>query len=159
MLHEQGDLEAWSAVLSKVPPAAESESEIWRFRGLLKERAGDWAGAARAYREALKRDPYITACHYRLALVEERLGHRDVAAEHRKKADQLREAQGQLQPAYTDVVEAQEHRTPSAPDLPAAMRRLASVCETLGWARLAEAWNELADDSRVRDGEIDVRGY
>jgi tetratricopeptide (TPR) repeat protein len=151
MLHEQGDLDAWSAVLAKVPPSAESESEIWRFRGLLKERASDWAGAARAYREALERNPYITAYHYRLALVEERLGHRDVAVEHRKKADRLREASGQLLPAFTDIMDAQEHRTSNAPDLSTSMRRLATVCETLGWARLAEAWNKLADSPRDPD--------
>ena len=82
-----------------------------------------------------------------VAIVEERLGHRDVASEHRQKADRLREAQGLLLPAYTDVIDAQEHRTPDSPDLSTAMRRLASVCETLGWARLAEAWNKLADSS------------
>jgi thioredoxin-like negative regulator of GroEL len=147
MLYESGDLDAWSAVLAKVPPAAESESEIWRFRGLSKEKAGDWAGAARDYRNALERDPYITAYHYRLAMVEERLGHRDVAAEHRKKSDRLREARGQLLPAFTDVIDAQERRNSSGPGLSASMRRLASVCETLGWARLSEAWNKLADSS------------
>ena len=38
---------------------------------------------------ALNRNPYVMASHYRLAMVEERLGHRDVAVEHRKKADHL----------------------------------------------------------------------
>ena len=89
MLHEEGDPDAWSAVLASVPPTAESESQVWKSRGLLRERDGDWAGAAQAYREALARDPYVTAYHYRLAMVEDRLGHRDMAAEHRRKADRL----------------------------------------------------------------------
>jgi thioredoxin-like negative regulator of GroEL len=147
MLHESGELDAWAAVLAEVPPAAETEAEIWRFRGLLKERAGDWAGAAADYRRALERNPYGTAYHYRLAMAEERLGHRDVAAEHRKKSDKLREARAQLLPAFTDVIDAQEGRNPDGPGLPASIRRLASVCETLGWSRLAEAWNKLAGSS------------
>ena len=147
MLHAQGDMDAWSALLDQVPPSADGEAEIWKFRGLRKERAGDWAGAASDYRAALERDPYITAYHYRLAMVEERLGHRDVAAEHRKQADQLRAARGQLLTAFTEVIDAQEHKTTTAPDLPASMRRLASICETLGWARLADAWYKLAESS------------
>ena len=137
-------------LLAKVPPSAESESEIWRFRGLLKEKTGDWAGAAQDYRMALNRNPYVMASHYRLAMVEERLGHRDVAVEHRKKADHLREARGELRAAFSELItaaEARENQKASNPDLPTSMRRLASVCETLGWARLAEAWNKLADSS------------
>ena len=47
MLYDLGNQDAWTVLLAKVPPSAESESEIWRFRGLLKEKTGDWAGAAR----------------------------------------------------------------------------------------------------------------
>jgi tetratricopeptide (TPR) repeat protein len=146
MLHAQGDADTWSALLDVVPPSADSEGEIWRFRGLRKERVGDWAGAARAYTAALERDPYITAYHYRLAMVEERLGHRDNAAEHRKQSDRLREAQGQLLTAFTDVIDAQEGKR-TTPDLPTSIRRMASICETLGWARLADAWYKLAESS------------
>ena len=150
MLYDLGNQDAWTALLAKVPPSAESESEIWRFRGLLKEKTGDWAGAAQDYRMALDRNPYVMASHYRLAMVEERLGHRDVAVEHRKKADHLREARGELRAAFSELItaeEARENQKASNPDLPTSMRRLASVCETLGWARLAEAWNKLADSS------------
>src|SRR5271166_3020651 len=33
MLYDLGNQDAWTALLAKVPPSAESESEIWRFRG------------------------------------------------------------------------------------------------------------------------------
>ena len=148
MLNDTGDQEALASQLARVPPVAESESDIWRFRGLLKEKTGDWAGAAHDYGMALERNPYVMSLHYRLAMVELRLGHRESAAEHRKKADQLRDAQGELRTAFNNLVaaeEAREKQTPANPDLPTAMRRLASVCETLGWARLAEAWNKLAE--------------
>jgi tetratricopeptide (TPR) repeat protein len=150
MLHDLGDLEAWTALLAQVPPSAEGEPEIWRFRGLRKEKEGDWAGAAADYRQALKLNPYLPAAHYRLAMVEERLGHREAAAEHRKKTDVLREARNDLRTAYTDLINAEDARvkqTKASPDLPTSMRRLAVVCETLGWARLAEAWNKLAESS------------
>ena len=150
MLYDSGDQDAWAVLLAKVPHSAESESEIWRFRGLLKEKTGDWAGAAEAYRTALNHNPYVMASHYRLAMVEERLGQHEFAAEHRKKADQLREARSELRPAFIDVIaadEAREKQTPVNPDLPTSMRHLSSICEALGWARLAEAWNKLADSS------------
>jgi tetratricopeptide (TPR) repeat protein len=147
MLHDTGNQEAFAALLAKVPPTAESEPDIWRFRGLLKEKLGDWLGAAQDYGMALERSPYVMALHYRLAMVEERLGNRESAAEHRKKADQLRDAQGELRTAFNNVVTAEDARQKQAsanPDLPTSMRRLATVCETLGWARLADAWNRLA---------------
>jgi thioredoxin-like negative regulator of GroEL len=150
MLHDTGNQETFAALLTKVPPTAESESDIWRFRGLLKEEADDSRGAAQDYSTALMHNPYTMAAHYRLAMVEERLVHRESAAEHRKKADQLRNARGELQTAFENVLAAEEARqkqTSVDPDLQTSIRRLASVCETLGWARLAQAWNKLAESS------------
>lgn len=150
MLHDTGDQETFAAMLTKVPPTAESASDIWRFRGLLKENAGDLPEAAQEYRTALKHNPYAMASHYRLATVEQRLGHRESAAEHRKKADQLRNARGELQAAFENVLAAdlaQQKQTSVDPDLQTSISRLASVCETLGWARLAQAWNKLAESS------------
>ena len=45
--------------------------------------------AAEDYGAALRLNPYILAHHYRLAMVEERLGHREEAAEHRRQAESL----------------------------------------------------------------------
>jgi tetratricopeptide (TPR) repeat protein len=148
MLHDQGDQEAWSALLAQVPASAQDDPEIWRFRGLQKEQAGDFAGAAEAYRKSLELNPFVMPTHYRLAMVEERLGHRETAAEHRNKADELREARNELRVAYSDVVNAEDARMrqqPSQPDLATSLKRLADVCERLGWARVAEAWNKLAE--------------
>ncbi len=148
MLHDLGDLDAWTTVLTTLPPAADSEPEVWKFRGLQKEKAGDWTGAAEDYRQALERNPYLTSAHYRLAMVEERLGHRDIAAQHRKRTEVLREAQGNLRIAYADVIAAEAARAeqkPIAPDLPTALRRLAAICETLGWGRVAEGLSKLAE--------------
>ena len=146
-LHEQGDMDAWAALLARVPRAAEGEAEVWRFRGLLKEKAGDWAGAAEDYRAALRLNPYVLAHHYRLAMVEERLGHREQAAEHRRRSEGLRAAREQLRTAFTDFVAAREQGDAGRASLKASMKRLASVCEALGWSRLASAWEQLASAS------------
>ena len=59
----------------------------------------------------------------------------------------MREALAQLRSAYAAFLDAQANRNPGGPDLPASLRRLASLCETLGWARVAAACNELANSS------------
>ena len=46
MLNDQGDLDTLESALSKVPQAAESDPDIWKLRGNLKEKDRDWAGAA-----------------------------------------------------------------------------------------------------------------
>ena len=92
MLHEQGDWDKLLAALARVPASVDGEPSIWKFRGGAKLRAGDLAGAAADYREAIERNPNVVDYHHRLALVEERLGLRDSAAGHRSRAAELREA-------------------------------------------------------------------
>ena len=103
MLNDQGDLDALKSALGKVPQAAESDPDIWKLRGNLKEKDQDWAGAAEDYHKALQINPYARGCHYRLAMVEQRLGHADQATRYRKQADEMREAQAQLRSAYADL--------------------------------------------------------
>ena len=112
MLNDQGELDALESALSRVPQAAESDPDIWKLRGTLKERDRDWAGAAKDYYKALEINPYARGCHYRLAMVEQRLGHADQAARYRKQADEIRDAQAQLRSAYAAFLDAQAHRNP-----------------------------------------------
>jgi tetratricopeptide (TPR) repeat protein len=147
MLSDQGDLSTLESALSIVPPAAESSADIWKLRGNLKEKDRDWAGAAQSYYKALQINPYARGCHYRLAMVEQRLGHVEQALRYRKQADEIRDAQIQLRPAYAAFLDAQAHRRATGPDLPTSLRRLASLCKTLGWARVAEACSQLANAS------------
>ncbi|MFO0890861.1 MAG: tetratricopeptide repeat protein [Isosphaeraceae bacterium] len=147
MLNEAGDQEALESVLKRVPLGAEGEPDIWKLRGSLKEKARDWAGAAADYRKALELNPYARGCHYRLAAVEQRLGNAEEAGRYRTQADGLRDAQVKLRPAYAAFLDALARRNPEGPDLPTSLRQLAAICETLGWARLAVACNELANAS------------
>ena len=77
MLLEQGDLDAFLALLEKPPKSAETEPETWMFRGVASEKAGDWQAAADHFRKAIELNPYVPKYYYRLAMVEERLGLRD----------------------------------------------------------------------------------
>jgi predicted Zn-dependent protease len=141
MLQTLGDLDAFNAALGRLPKAADDEPEIWVLRGQARERDGDSAGAAADYRQALQRNPNLVTARYRLAVIEERLGHRQEAATHRKRWQELRDARAKLPQVYSDYYDAIGK---AEQDLRRAVKRLASVCETLGWLRLAEGWNRYA---------------
>ncbi len=110
MLQSLGEQEAFNAALARVPKSGDAEPEIWMFRGEIKERDGDWAGAAADYRRALELNPNLLNGQYRLATVEARLGHREQAAAHRKRWDQLREARVQLRQADDAVPRRRRRR-------------------------------------------------
>ena len=74
MLLSQGDREAFLAALARAPAAAESEPQLWLYRGLDLEWRGDLEVAAGLYRQAVARNPFVVEYHYRLALAEGRLG-------------------------------------------------------------------------------------
>ena len=77
MLQSLGEMDAFNAALARVPAAAEVEPEIWLFRGQASERQGDWAKAAEYLGKALELNPNLLNAHYRLAMIEDRLGHRE----------------------------------------------------------------------------------
>jgi tetratricopeptide (TPR) repeat protein len=144
MLLEQGDLDAFLALLAKAPKSAESEPETWMFRGVAREKVGDWEAAAAYFRKAIELNPAVPKYYFRLATAEERLGLRELASAHRQRTKEMNEARRQLPAAFSDYFAAQQSKRPAAPDLTTACKRLASICETLGWARAAQAWNRLA---------------
>ncbi len=150
MLQTLGEQEAFDATMARVPPSAETEPEIWIFRGQAKERAGNWQAAEEDYRKALELNPNLNNAHYRLSVIQERQGRREQAAAHRKRWQDLRDARTHLPQAAQDYQNAlaaasgSEPRPSAFADLRASCRRLASVCSTLGWARAAEAFNQVA---------------
>jgi tetratricopeptide (TPR) repeat protein len=150
MLQTLGEADAFNAVMARLPRSAENEPEIWVFRGQIKERAGDWAGAAADYGRALELNPHLLNGHYRLATLEARLGHREQASAHRKRWDELRQARVQLRQvdaryrAAVDAATAPEPTPSARAELREAATRLGAVCEALGWARALAACNEIA---------------
>ncbi len=96
MLLEQGDLDAFTALLQKAPHSADSEPETWMYRGVAREKAGDRQAAANHFRKAIELNPTAPKYYYRLAMAEERLGLREQAAAHRGRTKQMNEARSQL---------------------------------------------------------------
>jgi tetratricopeptide (TPR) repeat protein len=144
MLQSLGELDAFSAVLARVPAIAETEPDLWIFRGQNRERAGDWATAAALYRQALELNPNLLNAHYRLATIEGRLGHSGEAAAHRKRWQELQQARSELGQAFGVYFDAQLRLPNDSPELLASLKRLALICQTLGWSRAAEGWSRLA---------------
>jgi tetratricopeptide (TPR) repeat protein len=143
MLLEQGDMESFHALLERPPAGADSESETWMYRGVVSERAGDWAKAAQDFRKAIELNPSVPKYYYRLAMAEERLGLRALAIPHRQRTKEMNDARALLPGAYGSFFGRKDASKTSREDLDAARRRLASICETMGWLRVAQALNRL----------------
>jgi tetratricopeptide (TPR) repeat protein len=145
ILRDQGDRAGVAACLARLPEAAEGDPRFGMFRGLALELHGDWTGAEAAYRRAVDRPPGDEDDLERLARAQERLGNRAEAARRRAHAERLRTARRELPRAYQDYLAATRALQAGAggPGLSAAIARLASVLETLGRTREAEAWSQL----------------
>jgi tetratricopeptide (TPR) repeat protein len=144
LLQSLGELEAFNGALASVPAIVESVPDLWIFRAQAAERAGDQSTAAAHYRRALGINPNLVNAHYRLAAIEARLGRPVEAAAHRKRWQELHETRGELRQAFDAYYDAQQRLPNDSPELLASLRRLASICRTLGWSRSAEGWSRLA---------------
>jgi Flp pilus assembly protein TadD len=144
MLELLGETETLSAVLAQVPAIAETEPDLWILRGEARERAGEWAAAASHFRRALELKPNLPGAHYRLAIIERRLGNSSQAAAHRARWQEMLEARSELHDAFNAYVDAQRRLADDSPELVASLQRLAWICRTLGWLRAAEGWSRLA---------------
>jgi tetratricopeptide (TPR) repeat protein len=140
LLLEQGELERFLALLVVAPPSADAEAETWYFRGIASEKAGEWGAAASHFRKAIELNPFLQKCLYRLGMAEGRLGLHEQAVVHRRKSTEMNETRGRFPAAYSAYFAALEPEKAAT-----AARRLAAICETLGWARAAQAWGRVAD--------------
>src|SRR5262249_11254654 len=117
MLQSLGERDTFNAVLARVPAFAETEPDLWIFRGQARERAGDWTTAAAHYRRAVELNPNLLNAHYRLATIEYRLGHSVEAAAHRKRWQELHEARSDLRQAFATYFDAQNRLSNDSPEL------------------------------------------
>ena len=144
MLLEQGDMDSFLALLEQapgrpIPSLRPGCSAAWPAR-----KRKDWQAASEHFRKAIELNPTVPKYYYRLAMAEERLGLRTQALAHLERTKAMNEARAQLPSAYADFFAARKPGHSGAPDLAAACRHLASICETMGWSRVAQAWNRLA---------------
>jgi tetratricopeptide (TPR) repeat protein len=138
MLKDLGDWEALAAEVAKVPASCDGDAEIMGFRGLAAERAGELKRAAELYGKEIELAPFSDEAHYRLALVQRRLGLKDEAARNLARSKELREAGGSLLGAYEAYSNARIAKVPDPELLRQTADRLAAVCRKLGWMRIAD---------------------
>jgi hypothetical protein len=116
---------------------------VLKYRARLLELDHRWPEAAELYVQILRSRGPDRETYYRLALVEDRLGRREAAHSHRRRWQDMSDARTELNEAYQKVLDLRESGRDS-PELHAALRRLAQLCEALGWKRDAEGWARLA---------------
>jgi tetratricopeptide (TPR) repeat protein len=138
LLHDTGDLDGLRQAMARLPDSVADHSGVLKHRARLLERDRQWAQAVDLYRRILQARPFERETYYRLALIEGRLGQHQPAQAHQQRAEDMRVARGELNEAYQKVLDLQSDR--NAPAYHVAVRRLAQLCETLGWHRDAEGW-------------------
>ena len=131
LLLEQGELDAFLDLLDRPPASADTEPETWMFRGMAREKAGDWQAATELFQKAIDLDPTVPKYYYQLAMAEERLGLRKQAIAHRERTKEMNEARGRLLAAFSDYFAAQTPGKAGAP----TWRRPAAVS-----LRFAKSW-------------------
>jgi tetratricopeptide (TPR) repeat protein len=143
MLLDEGELDSFLTLLERCPMGADREPETWMYRGVAKEKSGDWDAAAQMFRKAIELNPSVPKYYYRLSVAELRLGLDEAAAAHRQRTKLMNDARAQLPAAYAAFFGAKTAEMSDSGSMDAVRKQLASLCETLGLLRAAQAWNRL----------------
>jgi tetratricopeptide (TPR) repeat protein len=144
ILLAQGDQKGLTAAVAQLPPDADHDAELWKYRGLTAVSREDWTAAANAFAEALKHQPGDAKSHDHLARIAERLGNPNQADWHRRQSHALQAARSELPHSLRDALQAIRNPRPVPT---AAVTRLISLCKTLGLSREAEAWSQFLPPS------------
>ena len=89
--------------------------------------------------------PYDSRIHHRLALMEQLLGHVELAAAHHRRHSEIEKAGNDLPLTMNAYAEAIEAHTVDPEKVKNAMRRFVVICQGLGLTRETEFWKrELA---------------
>jgi tetratricopeptide (TPR) repeat protein len=143
MLLDEGELDSFLTLLERYPIGADREPETWMYRGVAKEKSGNWDAAAQMFRKAIELNPSVPKYYYRLSVAELRLGLNEAAAAHRQRTKVMNDARAQLPAAYAAFFRAKTAEKSDSRSMNAVRKRLASLCETLGLLRAAHGWNRL----------------
>ncbi len=144
ILHDQGDDEGLTEAHKRIPAATANDPEIMKSRASVLERQGDWAGAVTLYRRMIEAQPFNAEYLYRMATAEERTGLRDEVREHRNRSRTIRAARADLGQAFQSYLDLSRDPKPDPNALTNAVKKVATLCEALGWTREAKAWVLLA---------------
>jgi tetratricopeptide (TPR) repeat protein len=138
MLHNRGDTQGLEAAIATLPPAADQDAEIWQYRAIVKDRAGDLPAAGAALRQAVALDPYNADYRYRLSLIEQRLGNREAGRAEYARSRELREARNALKDVASEYRNHIAQRRTAESTFPALVTRLVGICRGVGLDRLAQ---------------------
>lgn len=144
ILDVRGDRPALIAAAARVPATCAQDPEIWLYRGIAHEAAGDLDAARRAFAESVRLDPYGAEALYRLSRAERQAGDPRAAEAHSRRSQAIRTARQGLKTALARYHEVTQTAAPDPSALTRASATIAEHCRALGWARDAEAWAALA---------------
>jgi tetratricopeptide (TPR) repeat protein len=142
VFHLRGDRAALKAALGRAPKSADTDPEVWKYRGLVRTWDGDLPGAASAFEKAAALDPREPEYVYLLGMAEQRLGRRAEAAAHLLRGRRLRADFEQMHDAYGDYRAFLVRSPDGGAEARPLVERIASLCDRLGWTREADAWRK-----------------
>lgn len=141
ILQDRGDAPGLAAAVRQLPADHPDEYDpaVWEAIGRVREAEGDVQAAADAYRKAVQGRPRDEDFHYRLALVEARLGNREQAHEHLERSKELRKSRTELVDAVIAYREALAVAPATDPKVMAEAAKVADLCRVIGLDRTAKA--------------------
>jgi tetratricopeptide (TPR) repeat protein len=145
ILRNRNDSAALAEAVAAMPApvAAAPVASIQQSRGMAAESAGRFEDARDAYAEAVRLAPFEPENHFRLARVEQRLGHAEAAEEHRGLHRKLLAQRQALPDAYSRFKLLADTDPSGGRDFADAARHLAQIAEDLGWPWLASGLRDL----------------
>ncbi|WP_435009075.1 tetratricopeptide repeat protein [Tundrisphaera lichenicola] len=145
ILQQRGNMDEARAVIDRLPSEADQDAKIWMYRGLVRQSERDDPGAFEAFRRSVELSPNEADTLYKLGMVEQRLGKTDQARDHIARSRELHQAYANLSGAYQAFLDQTRKEPRDEAGYRESIEKVASLCQTLGWQRVADAWRlELA---------------
>jgi tetratricopeptide (TPR) repeat protein len=140
ILNDRGDADALREAVAKLPSTTAADARTWMYRGLVRQRDGDNAGALDAFRRSAGLAPDDPEVAYKLGLAEVAAGRATEGRRHLARSRQLYQAFEGLRDGYQEYL-IQLRRTPRDEAAHrSAIGRMATNLRLLGWPREADAW-------------------
>ena len=117
-------------------------SLIRELQGIDRLNAGEFEKAKELLESALELDPFNPDTMFRLAGIEQRLNQTDSAERHRNLSQTIRKARQDIPESLLNFRNQEQSRGTDPTQHSQAIEKLAVLCETLGWEKLALEWRK-----------------